>query len=267
VAATAQTRRLPVWQSKINAEVEIRGDGPPLLWLHGPWGLPTDLAFVDNLARTNTVYAPRHPGTSTGDTEAVGHIENWWDLILYYGELLDALGLTDPVAVAGHSFGGMLACELAAAMPNRISRLALIDSLGLWADDQPVKNWMILSPDVLRRSLFADPNGAAAQTFFALPEEHSARADVQAAFIWAQASTGKFVWPIPDKGLKRHIHRIAAPTLIVWGKADGIIPPSYADILAKHIAGARVQTIEGAGHLPHLEKPEEVAATLKSFLS
>ena len=72
------------------------------------------------------------------------------------------------------------------------------------------------------KALFADPAGPAARRFFGLPEDPKARIAAQVDFVWAQACTGKFVWPIPDKGLKKHIHRIAAPTLIVWGKADGI---------------------------------------------
>ena len=42
---------------------------------------------------------------------------------------------------------------------------------------------------------------------------------------WALACTGKFIWPLPDKGLKKRIHRISAPTLIVWGRQDGLTPP------------------------------------------
>jgi len=55
---------------------------------------------------------------------------------------------------------------------------------------------------------------------------NGARRHVQVGFIWSQACTEKFVWPLPDKGLKKHIHRIGAPTLIVWGKADGVIAPA-----------------------------------------
>jgi pimeloyl-ACP methyl ester carboxylesterase len=161
----------------------------------------------------------------------------------------------------------MLACELAAAMPRQVDRLVLIDPLGLWRDNLPVKNWMILPSDELRQRLFADPAGEAAKAFFTLPDERPARAEAQASFIWAQACTGKFVWPIPDRGLKRHIHRIVAPTLILWGRADGIIPADYVTEFASRIEGARVETLEGAGHLPHLEHPERVALLVREFLA
>ena len=104
---------------------------------------------------------------------------------------------------------------------------------------------------------------SASSRFRAIPPT---RVDTLAQFIWAQACTGKFVWPIADRGFKNRIHRIAAPTLIVWGKADGIIAPAYAQEFAKRIAGARVELIDKAGHLPHLEQPETVMKAVRAFL-
>jgi pimeloyl-ACP methyl ester carboxylesterase len=263
---TMATRKLKLWQGKIDTEVEIAGHGPPLVFLHGPWGLANDSDFLAMLAASHTVYAPKHPGTSLQDSEAVHQIDDWLDLMVYYGELFDRLALGQAV-LAGHSFGGMLACEIAAAMPERVSRLILIDPVGLWRDDLPVKNWMIMPPAELRAALFADPDGAQAQKFFSLPDETAMRIDVQAARIWSQACTGKFVWPVADKGLKKRIHRIAMPTLIVWGEADGIIAPAYAGEFASRIADARVATVEKSGHLPHLEQPERVASAIREFLA
>ena len=263
---TMLAQSLRLWQGKVLTEVDVRGEGPPLLYLHGPWGLRADGAFLDLLAQTHTVYAPRHPGTSPGDPDAVHQLDDWWDLMIYYGELLDRLELRAPATV-GHSFGGMVACEIAATMPNRMGKLALIDPLGLWRDDSPVKNWMIVPPDECRRALFADPEGEVAERFFHLPDDREARGEAQIAHVWSQACTGKFVWPIPDKGLKKHIHRIAAPTLIVWGKQDGVISPAYGDEFARRIGGARVELVDRAGHLPHLEQPETVARLVQEFLS
>ena len=59
---------------------------------------------------------------------------------------------------------------------------------------------------------------------------------------------------------------MAAPTLIVWGKADGIIDPAYAQEFAKRIAGARVELIDKAGHLPHLENSAAVEKSVRDFL-
>jgi pimeloyl-ACP methyl ester carboxylesterase len=261
-----ELRKLRLWQNRIETEVEISGHGPPLLYLHGPWGLAPDRSFVARLADGNTVYAPKFPGTSRGDHAAIHTLDNWLDLVVYQVELLDKLRLAAP-ALVGHSFGGLVAAELAAAAPKSVGRLALIDPVGLWRDDLPVKNWMLLSPDTRRRALFAEPEGEAAQRFFDVPTDPTGRVDTLAQFIWAQACTGKFVWPIADRGLKNRIHRVAAPTLIVWGKADGIIDPAYAHEFANFIAGARVELIDKAGHLPHLENGDAVGKMVREFLS
>jgi pimeloyl-ACP methyl ester carboxylesterase len=264
--AAGEVRKLKLWQNRIETEVEISGDGPSVVYLHGPWGLGPDRSFVARLASGNTVYAPKFPGTSRGDHDAVHALDNWLDLVVYHGELLDKLELAAP-ALVGHSFGGLVAAEFAAAAPKSVGRLALIDPVGLWRDDLPVKNWMLLSPDARRRALFADPEGEASRRFFDVPSDPAERVDTLAQFIWAQACSGKFVWPIADRGFKNRIHRVAAPTLIVWGKADGIIAPAYAQEFAKSIAGARVELIDEAGHLPHLENSEAVGKMVREFLA
>ena len=219
--AVSEVRRLRLWQDRIETEVEIAGSGPPLVYLHGPWGLLPDRTFIAQLARANTVYAPRHPGTTRGDPDAVHALNDWLDLIVYHGELLDRLEV-EAASFVGHSFGGLVAAEFAASAPNAVRRLVLIDPVGLWRDDLPVRNWMLLSESERRPSLFADPNGGAAKRFFGVPDDAGERIDVLAQAIWAQACTGKFVWPVPDRGLKQRIHRIAASTLVIWGKADRI---------------------------------------------
>ena len=92
MAVAQRSQRLRLWQDSIETQVDITGSGPPLVFLHGPWGLRTDGAFLDLLASSHTVYAPRHPGTSQGDPDAIHQLDNWFDLVVYYGELFDQLG-------------------------------------------------------------------------------------------------------------------------------------------------------------------------------
>jgi pimeloyl-ACP methyl ester carboxylesterase len=80
------------------------------------------------------------------------------------------------------------------------------------------------------------------------------------------SAMGKFVWPIPDKGLKRRLHRLSAPTLILWGKADRANPPAYAEEFARLIRAAAVHVLPG-GHMLHLESPDAVADAAAHFLS
>jgi pimeloyl-ACP methyl ester carboxylesterase len=101
---------------------------------------------------------------------------------------------------------------------------------------------------------------------FALPEDPEARVLTRVQLQWAMGATGKFLWPIPDKGLKKRLHRVRAPTLLVWGEEDRIVPPVYAAEFARRIPGARVETVDRAGHAPHLEQPETVARLVRDFL-
>jgi pimeloyl-ACP methyl ester carboxylesterase len=263
--AIPEIRRLKLWQGRIDTDVEIAGRGKPLLYLHGPWGLAPDRAFVARLAENFTVYAPKFPGTSTGAPEVAHELRDWHELVVYHGELMDALGLDAP-ALVGHSFGGMVAAEIAAVAPKSVSKMALIDPVGLWRDDHPVANWMLLPFKARPAALFADPAGEAAKRFFETPADAAARVETLAQLNWALACTGKFVWPIADRGLANRIHRIAMPTLIIWGESDGVIAPAYAEEFAKRIGKAQIVKIPRAGHLPQLEQPEAVLKALSGFI-
>jgi pimeloyl-ACP methyl ester carboxylesterase len=262
---TMTERSLRVWHDKVEAKIKVAGSGPPLVFLHGAGGLIWD-PFLDGLAERFTVYAPEHPGTSAGNPDAVNPLDDLWDLVLFYYEVFDQLGLRSP-AVVGHSFGGMMAAELAATCPERVSQLVLISPIGLWRDDAPVENWMIITPATdLPNYLFSDPQGPAAAQMFAIPEDPEVRVSAQLQLIWSMACTGKFVWPIPDKGLKKRIHRITAPTLIIWGKQDRLVPAVYAQEFADRLPGSRVEVVDAAGHVVQLEQREQVARLISDFL-
>ena len=81
------------------------------------------------------------------------------------------------------------------------------------------------------------------------------------------SAAGKFLWPIPDKGLKRRIHRIKAKTLIVWGESDRLVPPSYAEDFRSRIADSRVAILSECAHMPMIEKPDEFVSLITDFLS
>jgi pimeloyl-ACP methyl ester carboxylesterase len=253
-------RRVSVWQKKINSNVKVAGSGSPVVFLHGAGGLMWD-EFLETLATRHTVYAPEHPGTTEGDPDSISHLDNLWDLVLYYYELFDALGLRS-VPIIGHSFGGMMAAELAASNPERVSKLVLMCPIGLWRDDVPIPNWMIITPATdMPKYLVHDPEGPLAQQMFGAPD-----ADMQIRMIWSMACTGKFVWPIPDKGLKKRIHRIQAPTLVLWGKHDRLVPPAYAQEFANRIPGAKVEMLDQTGHLFMAEQPARTAGLIEDFL-
>jgi pimeloyl-ACP methyl ester carboxylesterase len=261
----AREQVVPVWRGQVRLRVLSKGSGPDVVFFHGPWGLRWD-PFLDALARSFTVHAPEHPGTSPGQQDDIGHLDGLWDLVLCYQEMLDGLGL-QRAALVGHSFGGMVACELAAAYPDRVSRLALVDALGLWRADAPITNWALFGLDQIPGMVFRDGKGEAAGRLFGSSPEGEARVMERVQVMWAMGATGKFIWPIPDKGLLKRIHRVKAPALIVWGTDDRLVPPVYADEFERRLHAARVELVGGAGHAPQLEQPDAVAGLVRDFLS
>ena len=105
-----------VWDGRLKLHVKVAGDGPPLLYFHPLAGLAWQ-PLLDQLAQRHTVYAPEHPGTSPGDTQAIAQVQTFTELLLVYEEMIRALGLEDPAAF-GQSFGGMVAADLAATFPE-----------------------------------------------------------------------------------------------------------------------------------------------------
>jgi pimeloyl-ACP methyl ester carboxylesterase len=256
---------LAVWDNKLRLRVKVAGHGPALVYLHPAAGLMWD-DFLSRLAQDYTVYAPEFPGTSPADPYAIHQVDDLWQVILIYEEALRKLDIDTPTLV-GQSFGGMLAAELAACYPDRFNKLVLLDPIGLWCDEQPVINWIALPPSDLPALIFADPDGPAAKAMFDPPADPEEAIAAGAGMVWATGCTGKFVWPIPDKGLQHRLHRITAPTLIVWGELDKLIPASYADEFAARITGSKISIIPQSGHIPQLEQTEATYSVVHEFLT
>jgi pimeloyl-ACP methyl ester carboxylesterase len=266
LTAGVEERTVTVWQGRVRMRVLSKGRGPALVFFHGPWGLTWD-PFLDQLAESFTVHAPEHPGTTPDAHDDIYHLDGLWDLVLCYDELLESLGIRH-AAFVGHSFGGMIACEVAAGFPDHVRNLAMIAPLGFWRDPDHIVNWMLLEPSALRAHIFRDPEGEAARRMFPRADEQDAAATAaRVRLMWAMGTTGKFIWPIPDKGLKKRIHRVKAPALLVWGREDRLVPIAYADEFTRRLSGCRLETVDRAGHAPHLEQSQLVCRILRDFCS
>jgi pimeloyl-ACP methyl ester carboxylesterase len=261
--STPLVRTIPVRHCNFEAKVKVGGSGPPLLYLHAAAGPIWD-PFVEGLCERYTVYAPHHPGTGETVRESIYAVESLWDLLLIYDEILDALNLST-VRVVGTSFGGMMACEIAAHRPERVTKLITLDPIGLWRDDAPVAQYMLMTPEQLVTTLYKHLDSPAVQAALQMPIDPKQVAVATADLVWALGATGKFVWPIPDKGLKKRLHRVKAPTMIVWGEDDALISPVYAEEFATRIANSRIEIIKDCGHVPQVERLEVLGPMVKSF--
>jgi pimeloyl-ACP methyl ester carboxylesterase len=104
------------------------------------------------------------------------------------------------------------------------------------------------------------------QAALQMPSDPKEVAVITADLVWALGATGKFVWPIPDKGLKKRMHRIKAPTLIVWGEDDALVSSVYAKEFAARIANSQVEIIKDCGHLPQVERLDILNPIVTKFL-
>lgn len=247
---------------KFNVQLVEGGGGDNLLYLHGAGGFTGWDGCLERLAADFRVIAPAHPGVA--QSGGLEHLDDLWDLVLFYEELLDELGL-DQTFVVGHSYGGLLAAELAAQCPRRVRRLALVGSLGLWLEDAPVADFFILTRSERERLLWYDGQSDIAQAYMVAPEEPQERLEADLSRTQTLASVGKFVWPIPDKGLPKRAHRITMPTLLVWGDSDGVVPPAHGLAFQQLLPNATLQVIDRCGHIPQVERPEEFHAAITGF--
>jgi pimeloyl-ACP methyl ester carboxylesterase len=257
-------RVLPVWGERLNMTVQVAGDGPPLVYLHAAGGMMWD-PFLGLLAESYTIYAPLVPGTVPGKPHEISKVDDLWDLVLIYDETIRALGL-EGSPVIGQSFGGMVALELAAHFPTLFGRVVVLDPIGLWLDAHPVANWVATAPEELPSLLFHEPEGGIARAMFALPADPEAAIAAIVGMTWSTGCTSKFVWPVPDKGLAKRLHRIVAPTLVIWGKQDALISSEYAPEFGKLIPESRVEIVDQCGHIPQLEQPEQTMSLVNDFL-
>lgn len=240
------------------------GQGQPLVFLHGAGGLSPRDPALRRLSERFEIVAPVHPGFAR--LEELDDLEDVHDLALYHDDLLETLGLQG-VAVMGHSFGGMLAAELAAHVPARVGRLVLVSAVGLWRDEDPVADLLSARPADLPRLLWADPGGpAAAEAMSAMADPDADPVEQMLAASRAITAATKYLWPIPDHGLARRLYRIRAETLVVWGAQDRLVPASYGKDFAGRIAGSRLEVIEGAGHAVTYERLEQFCALVEQFL-
>lgn len=255
-----QQSRVSIRNGRFDIPLQWGGSGPPLLFLHGAGGPALGAPFLDRLAEHFTVYAPAHPGFigATG----LEHLDDVIDLALYYHDFVDALDL-DPPHVIGHSMGGMIAAEMTALSPSRFNRLVLVGPAGLWLDAHPIPDFFGFKPETLVDHAVAAPQGPLGRMLLAMWTDPNAQIELYKSM----SAAAKFMWPIPDKGLKKRLHRIQQPTLVMWGAEDKLIAPIYGEHFMRAIEGARLQLMPAVGHLPMFEDEDGFVAAVTAFLS
>jgi pimeloyl-ACP methyl ester carboxylesterase len=173
----------------------------------------------------------------------------------------------DPVDVLAFSAGGFIAAEMAAADPKIFSHMILVAPMGLKSSEGEILDIFPLTIRTLLRKTVADPEST--PEFGKIyggemtPEQFEAFED-------ARAETARIGWEPymhnPSLGyLLQGVKNV--PTLLIWGRADGVVPKGCITAYQRAIAGAKVVEIPKVGHRPEIENSTEFVRAVKGFLA
>jgi pimeloyl-ACP methyl ester carboxylesterase len=264
--AKAQPKKLATRTLRIRGEkvrVLEKGRGRPLGVLSGLLGFPGWTPFLEALSARRRVIVPSLPGHPGGaDFRKLDDLPDW---VIATQELLEAADLAGADLV-GLGPGATLAAEAAAFAPGLARRLVLVAPFGLFDEREPVRDFWATRASELAPTLSAKPAEFAAQVL--APPAGADLIEFQVQQVRALEAAARLLWPFGDRGLGKRLHRIGAPTLLVWGGEDRIVPASYAKRFASGIAGrTRIRSIPGAGHRAVFDAPDALARAVLAFLA
>lgn len=245
----------------VELELFEAGEGPPILFLHNGGGFGPDQPFVPLLSAKHRLIAPSHPGF--GRSSLPDWLDTCDDIAYIHLALMDRLGLRQ-ADIVGCSIGGWIAAELATKSPERVRRLVLVAPEGVKVgppDRLDIPDIYAMPADELERISYHDPARMRA--------DPSRLTDEQLAILVRnRETTALLVWEpyMHNPKLRHRLHRVTAPTLFLRGESDGLVSAEYIAAYARLLPNARVETMRGAGHSPHLEQPEAFARSVLHFL-
>jgi pimeloyl-ACP methyl ester carboxylesterase len=246
----------PFYSDDPELTIVQRGEGRPLLLLHGGGGPPSMGSLPTRLSGNFQVMAPVHPGFDGSPRP------EWYtgidDIALSYLRLLELRDLRD-VLVVGSSVGGWIASEMAVREHERIGGVVLLDAVGIDVEGVELADFFTLTAQELIAHVFHDP--AAAPDPSQMPQE--AR-DMQAANAAELAVYAREPY-MHDPKLRRRLALVPTPVAVLWGESDRIAPEPYGRAYAASFPHAQFELIQAAGHLPHVEQPVQVVDAINRF--
>lgn len=231
-------------------------EGPTVLLVHGAGG--SRLHWPPQLRRLpgSTVYTLDLPGHGQSGGSGCETVECYTEAVIAVLEAADVHG----VIVIGHSMGGAIAQKLALDYPGWVS------ALGLIATGARLR----VAPAILESIRDDFDHAVALVTRFAwAPDADQSLVELG---LEALKETGPDVlfgdflacdrFDVMDR-----LEEIDVPVLVVNGTGDRLTPVKYARFLAEHVRDARLVTIEGAGHMVMLERPDELGTAIQEFVT
>jgi pimeloyl-ACP methyl ester carboxylesterase len=240
------------------------GSGKPLLILHEELGFPGWMKWNAAIGEGRTTIVPLYPGF--GRTPRAEWLMSVRDLAGFLARCLRENGLA-PIDVIGFSLGGYIAAEMAAADPSIFSKMVLVGPAGIRPPQGDIADMFTVPALIYLRNSVRDvastPEYSALYDGGLSPEQYE-------AFDDARAETARLAWqPYMFNPSLPHLLEgtVKAPTLLVWGRDDAIVPVSAAKVYEKSIKGSRLLVIDGCGHRPEVEKSEQFIKEVSKFLA
>ena len=259
---------MPIAQiNGIQMYYEVQGQGHPLVLIHGLSAASTSRASqVSEFSRSYQVVTMDLRGHGQSDKPEMAYSIDLFarDVVA----LMDYLGI-EQAHVLGASMGGMVAQQLALDYPQRVKRLVLADSMSHLDKSLRMK--------MENGAFIAERLGMEAQARNAIPwafspsyiNEHYAEIMAivgQIAGLPVQSYL-QSVEALLAYDVRARLGNIAAPTLVIAGDTDILVPRQYADVLCQSIPDCHLVVIEGGSHVVNIEQPEAFNACVLHFLS
>src|ERR1700726_4791905 len=231
------------------ASVMVRGDGDPVLFLHG-WGASGELfaPVLEPLQQGRRLIVPDLPGF--GGTPAPPVAWSAHDYADWTIALLDRLGV-ERCDVVGHSHGGRVAIVLASRNPGRIRRIVLVDSAGIKPRHGLRYRLRVRTYKLLRGVERSGALPQAVRTVAATRANRRGSEDYRAASGTLRGTLVRLV----NEDLTPLLSGIKAPVLLIWGEEDKETPLDDARVMERLIPDAGLVVFPGAGHYSYLDQP------------
>lgn len=248
------------------------GEGSPLVYFHSAAGEMVHPALED-LADDHEVFVPVFPGF--GESEGIEEIDGMEDAVFHLLDMWELLGLESP-AVMGMSLGAWMALELATRYPSTVSKLVLVNPVGIHLEGNPIHELFGRSPAELAEEMFADQSHPMAQMMHAMAEftgDVGRQVEIPMELVLpvykSLSATARLAWDpyLHNPKLRSRLRRVTAPALVIRGAQDSFVPPEYARTIADELPDARLEVVEGAAHLLAVEQPEALARLTRDFLA
>ena len=241
------------------------GSGPNLILLHGLGGSSQVWGFnLGPLAEKYHVFVPDQIGFGKSDKPLVNYrVRTYVDFL---DQFCKQLNIERPILV-GNSMGGWISAIYAATYPDRVDKLVLVDAGGY----APPKDFDTRTFYGLNPTTRAEMKLLVAKVFYNKAFQSDVAID-QSMTARLGAGDGYTIKSITESIIRGEdllddfVKAIKTPTLLVWGRQDGLVPLSDGERLHKDIAGSTLVVIDQCGHIPNLEKPGEFNGAVLKFL-